>query len=206
MALQTIVKVSNVNNLTDARYCAGMGVDLLGFSMDSNSPDYVDPVRFAEIRGWVSGVQIVGETSSDHPEQIEQLLANYQPDLLQVDELALLPYLSTFGKPLLLRVELAGTSLEQLDALADTALPGIDYLFLESQSTVHLDDDLKATLARLAARHPVLLGISFDPDTIQNLLTDLPIAGIALTGGNEERPGSRDFGALMDVLEAIEIE
>ena len=89
MALQTIVKVSTVNNLTDARYCAGMGVDLLGFSMDGSSPDYVDPVRFAEIRSWVSGVQIVGETSSDDPEQIEQLLADYQPDLLQVDESAL---------------------------------------------------------------------------------------------------------------------
>ena len=26
MALQTIVKISNVTNLSDARYCAGMGV------------------------------------------------------------------------------------------------------------------------------------------------------------------------------------
>lgn len=206
MALQTIVKISNVTNLSDARYCAGMGVDLLGFSMDSSSPDYVDPVRFNEIRGWVTGVHIVGETSSTDPDQIEQLLADYQPDVLQVEEAALLPYLSTMSKPLMLRVDLTGMSLEQLDAVAGTALPGIDYLLLESQSTIHLDDELKAALTQVANRHPVLLGISFDTDTIQSLLAALPITGIALAGGNEERPGSRDFGALMDILEVLEVE
>ena len=206
MALQTTVKISNVTNLSDARYCAGMGVDLLGFSMDSNSPDYIDTARFNEIRGWITGVKIVGETGSTDPEQIEQLLATYQPDVLQVDEMALLPYLSTMGKPLMLRLDLATMSLEQLDAIANTALPGIDYLLLESQSIIHIDEALKTTLTQVAGRHSVLLGIGFEVSTIQALLVELPVAGIALAGGNEERPGSRDFGALMDILESIEEE
>lgn len=206
MALQTTVKISNVTNLSDARYCAGMGVDLLGFSMDSNSPDYIDPARFNEIRGWITGVKIVGETGSTDPEQIEQLLATYQPDVLQVDEMALLPYLSTMGKPLMLRLDLATMSLEQLDAIANTALPGIDYLLLESQSIIHIDEALKTALTQVAGRHSVLLGIGFEVSTIQALLVELPVAGIALAGGNEERPGSRDFGALMDILESIEEE
>ncbi|MEZ0486517.1 N-(5'-phosphoribosyl)anthranilate isomerase [Fibrella aquatica] len=206
MALLTTVKISNVTNLSDARYCAGMGVDLLGFSMDSASPDYVDPARFAEMRGWVAGVQIVGETSSADPEEIEQLLADYQPDVLQVDEVACLPYLSTLGKPLILRVDLASVTLEQLDAVAGTSLPGIDYLLLENQSIIHIDEDLKAALTQVATRHVVLLGIGFEAQNIQALLAELPIAGIALTGGNEERPGSRDFGALMDILEIIEVD
>ena len=206
MALQTIVKLSNVTNLSDARYCAGMGVELLGFSMDSTSPDYIEPARFNEIRGWVAGVHIVGETSSADPEQIEQLLADYQPDVLQVDEAALLPYLSTMGKPLMLRVDLTGMSLEQLEAVANTALPGIDYLLLESQSIIHIDEALKVALTQVASRHSVLLGIGFEADTIQSILAELPVAGIALTGGNEERPGSRDFGALMDILEVLEVD
>ena len=74
MALKTLVKISNVTNLSDARYCAGMGVDMLGFSMDADSPDYIEPKKFAEIRGWVAGVQIVGETQSTDPDVIEQLL------------------------------------------------------------------------------------------------------------------------------------
>ncbi len=206
MALQTTVKLSNVTNLSDARYCAGMGVDMLGFSMDSTSPDYIEPARFNEIRGWVAGVSIVGETSSADPEQIEQLLTAYQPDVLQVDEAALLPYLSTMGKPLMLRVDLTSVSLEQLDAVANTGLPGIDYLLLESQSIIHIDEALKVALTQIASRHPVLLGIGFEADTIQSVLTELPVAGIALAGGNEERPGSRDFGALMDILEVLEVD
>lgn len=34
MALKTFVKISGVNNLSDARYCAGMGVNQLGFNIE----------------------------------------------------------------------------------------------------------------------------------------------------------------------------
>ncbi|GAB4046675.1 phosphoribosylanthranilate isomerase [Spirosoma litoris] len=207
MALKTIVKISNVTNLSDARYCAGMGVDMLGFSMDADSPDYVEPKKFAEIRGWVAGVQIVGETTSVDPEVIEQLLDTYQPDLLQVDEAALLPYLSTKVNEdlrFILQVDLAQLTLDQLDTLFQTAATGADYILLESNSPLHLDDELKSTLQRLASRYPILLGIGVSAENIHELLADLPVQGIALSGGDEERPGNKEFGELMDILEAIE--
>lgn len=204
--LSTLVKISNVTNLSDARYCAGMGVDMLGFSMDVNSPDYIDTVRFSEIRNWVVGVQIVGETAETDPEQIGELLKTYQPDLLQVDEAALLPTLSVSGLPLILRLNLADITLEQLDALVQLNLTNADYILLESPSPLHLDDDLKTSIGQLATRHVVLLGAGITTDTVHDLLTDLPIKGIALTGGAEDRPGSRDFGELMDILEALDSE
>jgi phosphoribosylanthranilate isomerase len=206
MALRTTVKISNVTNLSDARYCAGMGVELLGFSMDADSLGYVDPTRFGEMRGWVAGIHIVGETRSADPDTIEQLLGTYQPDVLQVDEAALLPYLSTFGKPLILRVELSSTTLTHLDALAATDIPGIDYLLLESPSSLHLDADLLTSITYLSQRHPVLLGVGITPDNVGTLLDTLPVAGIALLGEHEERPGSKDFGALMEVLEKLEVD
>ncbi len=204
MALQTIVKISNVTNLSDARYCAGMGVDMLGFSMDPDSADYVSPEAVGEMRGWVAGVQIVGETQSVDPERIGQLVATYTPDVVQVDEAALLPFLHSLNKPLILRLDLMGTTLAQLDALASTQIPDMAYLLLESASPVHFDDDLLAALKQLAARHSVLLGTGISTDNVHTLLAQLPLAGIALAGENEERPGSKDFGALMDVLETLE--
>jgi phosphoribosylanthranilate isomerase len=206
MALKTLVKISNVTNLSDARYCAGMGVDMLGFSMDTDSSDYVDPKKFNEIKSWVAGVQIVGETTSTDPEVIEQLVSTYQPDLLQMDEAALLPYLSTFGKPLILRVDLSQLNLDQLETLFQTGSSGAEYMLLESKSSLHLDDDLKAALQRLSARYPVLLGTGISVDNVHDLLADLSVRGIALTGGDEERPGNKEFGDLMDILEAIEEE
>ena len=209
MALQTLVKISNVTNLSDARYCAGMGVDMLGFSMDADSPDYVEPKKFDEIKAWVAGVQIVGETTSTDPEVIEQLLDTYQPDLLQVNEAALLPYFSTFGKSagelrLILHTDLSQLTLDQLDTLVQTGSAGADYILLESNAPVHLDADLKAVLRRLSARYPILLGTGVSVTNVHELLAELPIRGIALSGGNEERPGNKEFGELMDILEAIE--
>jgi phosphoribosylanthranilate isomerase len=206
MALKTLVKISNVTNLSDARYCAGMGVDMLGFSMDADSINYIDPKKFDEIKSWVAGVQIVGETSAIDPEVIEQLLNRYQPDILQIDEAALLPYVGTFGKSLILRVDLAQLTLDQLDTLFQTGITGADYVLLENNGPLHLDADLKTSLYRLATRYPVLLGTGISVENVHNLLTDLPVKGIALSGGDEERPGNKEFGELMNILEAIEEE
>ncbi|MFD2933678.1 phosphoribosylanthranilate isomerase [Spirosoma flavum] len=204
MALKTLVKISNVTNLSDARYCAGMGVDMLGFSMDADSPDYVSPKKFEEIRAWVAGVQIVGETTTTDPEIIEQLLETYQPDLLQVDEAALLPYLGTYGKQLILRVNLAQLTLDQFDTLLQTGVSSADYILLESNGPLYLDTDLKTLLQKKAIRYPILLGIGISAENVQELLANLSVRGIALSGGIEEQPGNKDFGELMDILEAIE--
>ena len=53
--LKTKVKVSSIENLSDARYCAGMGVEWLGF------PLAMPVEKLEEIRNWLAGVQIVGE-------------------------------------------------------------------------------------------------------------------------------------------------
>lgn len=210
MALKTLVKISNVTNLSDARYCAGMGVDMLGFSMDTDSPDYVEPKKFAEIRGWLAGVQIVGETRSTDPEAIEQLLEMYQPDLLQVDEAALLPYLSTLGTSdkelrFILRVDVAQLTLDQLDTLLQTGAANADYVLLESNGPVNMEDELKTLLQRRSTRYSILLGTGISAENVHALLAELSsVRGIALSGGIEEQPGNKEFGELMDILEAIE--
>ncbi|GAB3734840.1 phosphoribosylanthranilate isomerase [Spirosoma lituiforme] len=210
MALKTLVKISNVTNLSDARYCAGMGVDMLGFSMDADSPDYVAPAKFAEIRGWLAGVQIVGETRSTDPEIIEQLLETYQPDLLQVDEAALLPYLSTLGKSdtelrFILRVDVAQLTLDQLDTLLQTGAANADYVLLESNGLMNMEEELKTLLQRPTTRYSILLGTGISAQNVHELLAELSsVRGIALSGGIEEQPGNKEFGELMDILEAIE--
>ncbi|MFT7424854.1 MAG: phosphoribosylanthranilate isomerase, partial [Algoriphagus sp.] len=37
MALRTFVKINGITNLTDARYCSGMYVDLLGFTFEEGA-------------------------------------------------------------------------------------------------------------------------------------------------------------------------
>src|SRR5688500_2450084 len=94
MPLKTIVKVSHISNLSDARYCAGMGVDMLGFRVIPGIDHYLAPELYQDIRGWISGPKIIAELYGvTHPAQVEDVITTYAPDYF---ELSYAEY-ATFG-------------------------------------------------------------------------------------------------------------
>ncbi len=206
--LSTFVKISNVTNLSDARYCAGMGVDMLGFSIDENSSHHVAPKKYAEIRAWVAGVRLVAESSETDPKKLLALLTEYEFDALQVEDPDLLVYLkSELDKPLLLRVDVDHYEADELDALMGRYVAEVAYFLLESAHEAELTDEWKAYLVTLGREYPILLGFGLDQEMpTPEFVANLGIAGIALRGSAELRPGYKDFGALMDILEALEVE
>ncbi|WP_266367122.1 phosphoribosylanthranilate isomerase [Tellurirhabdus rosea] len=206
MALRTVVKISNVTNLSDARYCAGMGVEMLGFSMDETAEQYVSPQKLAEIRGWLAGVQIVGETAETDPQAFEKLLESYQPDAVQVEDSAVVPYAASFDLPVILKLDLGQLTLAQITSILTTKHDGLSFVLLEAKAPINLDDDLRTTLQQLAESYPVLLGTGISVDNVLDVLANLPLRGIALAGGDEARPGYREFGEMMDILEKLEEE
>ncbi len=155
LMLSTFVKISNVTNLSDARYCAGMGVDMLGFSIDEILSSYVAPKKYAEIRAWVAGVQLVAESSETNPKKLLALLAEYEFDALQVEDPDLLVYLkSELDKPLLLRVDVDHYEADELDALMSRYASEVTYFLLESAHEAQLTDEWKDYLATLAKDYP----------------------------------------------------
>lgn len=206
--LSTIVKISNVTNLSDARYCAGMGVEMLGFALDSNHSQYVTPEKFRDIRGWIAGVQLVGETDSQDPEAIHQLLEQYPLDALQISVPEMVPFLSNqLQIPLMLKVDASGTSPEQLQGLLKTYGSSVSYLLLESSEETSVSAEWQETLKQLPSGANVLLGFGLETiEQIQEFVDTLPISGISLRGSEEIRPGYKDYGMLMDILEALEVE
>ncbi|GAB3173428.1 hypothetical protein [Telluribacter humicola] len=206
--LTTTVKISNVTNLSDARYCTGMGVDMLGFSVDADSPNYVAPKKFEEIRSWLAGVKIVAESSQTEPQQLLELLKEYPVDALQVEEPNLLPYLrSEASLPLLLRVNVDTYEADELDALMSRYQDEVDYFLLESDQNAELTTAWTGFLNQLARQYPILVGFGLnDEQEVKDLLSTTSVQGIALRGSEEIRPGYKDFGAMMDILEALEEE
>lgn len=69
-----LLKFSNVSNLSDARYAAGMWADFIGFCFDPSSPDYIEPAKAKEIAGWVNGPLITGEFGNQPPEWISDFV------------------------------------------------------------------------------------------------------------------------------------
>lgn len=204
MSLRTIVKVSNVTNLSDARYCAGMGVEFIGFSIDETDPQHLDLKKSQEIRSWLAGVQIVAETRADTLGNVLEKLRDYAPDLVQTNQADWLPWLKMeLGKPLILSIE-ANQDADNIVELMHKNADYVQYFLLQSESNLTLDGDWPDFLQQLAAQFPILLGFGINADTISDLLASTSLSGIALSGNTEIRPGYSEFGNLMDVLEALE--
>ena len=204
--LKTIVKISNVTNLSDARYCAGMGVEMLGFSIDETSESFIELKRFQDIRAWVAGVQIVAETESTDAEVLLEKLSRYQPDAIQVSDAELLPWLkSETEKPLILKIE-ADQDADTIEEIMVQNRPYTTYFLLESSVDTPFEGDWPEFLNMLSARFSILLGFGITPDNAVSLLESVNVSGIALRGGDEIRPGYKEFGELMDVLEVLEEE
>jgi phosphoribosylanthranilate isomerase len=204
--LTKTVKISNVTNLSDARYCAGMGVEMLGFSIDEDSPNYISPKKFEDICSWLAGVTLVAETAHTDPEHIIRVLNDYPVHAVQVEEPGLLNYLrSELNLPLILRISVDLYEADEINSILGRYGDEVTHFLLESDHNAELSDAWMKALDKLAGEYPVLIGFGLDNEFTVTALTELlPNIGIALRGSEEIRPGFKDFGSMMDILEALE--
>ena len=204
MALKTKVKINRITNLTDARYCSGMYVDILGFSLEEGSSNYVSPTQFQEITGWISGIDYAAEFAEEDAYTIERTLAEY-PGItwIESEDLDALVQLAPLGKKLIFRVQL-----EDLDTL----LPKID-LLREHEITLHVTSnnksiaiDTESSINPFTNQLKVFLGAGITSANASSH-SELPgLYGFALDGGDEIKPGLRDFDQLAAILESLELE
>ena len=206
MALKSFVKISGINNLSDARYCAGMTVDILGFSFEPAHPDYIDPNKFTAITEWLSGVAFCAEFEMADAEQIRDTLEQYpEIDYLQITNPDYLPALKLLQKPIILRLSTSlMTDWVRLEQLLEKSTSDVTFFLFERDTSREIAS-VKDVL-NIAEDYPVLLGFGLEEDNVQKLLEQGDLKGIALRGGDEIKTGYKDFDELADILEAIEID
>lgn len=208
MALNTFVKVSKINNLSDARYCAGMGVHVLGFNLEKEGEHYIDPEKYAAITGWLAGVKFAAEFDTYSPENIQQTVDAYaRLDFIQTSQPRHAATLRPFNKPIIVRLDAADYR-EDIVALADIMRDCREHVryFLIENSSSSRRADLLNDLLHLAKQYPILLGFGLNPSFVTELIAQHNLAGIALRGGEEVKPGYKNFDELASILEAIEVE
>lgn len=198
MALKTFVKVSTVNNLSDARYCAGMEVDLIGFSLEKENPNYISPESYKELTEWLSGPQYVGEFENYSSDEIIETLQSYNIDLVQTTDVNQLEKLKNLDLPIILK-----SGIDELGQLP----VGLDITYLLITSA---DDKISteqiSKLQEIAAHYNVLLASGINEKNVEAVIKEAQVTGIALQGGDELRPGYKDYDELADILEALEEE
>lgn len=183
MPLKTVVKVGNISNLSDARYCAGMGVDMLGFRVIEGQPDYISPKLYQEIRGWVSGPKVVAEiygiTSAD---QLKGIIESYAPDYFELSEDEFQQFKSSLTLPCI---------------VASSFKP--DHTSVAYQL---IDED---QLGSVQNSSDVLVQVR-SVTNLKNILSNFPNIGVALSGSQEVRPGFKDYSDLAEILEQLDEE
>ena len=206
MALKTFVKISEVNNLSDARYCAGMGVDQLGFSVVPDHPHFVDSEKFNEITGWVAGVKFVGELAGQPADFALDVVQHYKFDLLQTTRVDFLDEFSRLQIPLILDLNVDEyPTRKALEKVLDYSNGLVEYFLVHS---THEEENRHRfeEMVPLAKRFNMVLGSWVNRNNIDELLSTASFGGIALKGGDEIKPGYKDFDELADILEVIEVE
>ena len=203
MALKSFVYISEVDNLSDARYAAGMAVDLLGFKLDPNDITSLDLEKFKEISEWVSGVKIVGEFGELAPEETKQLLEAYDVNYLLISDEAKIHEFSMLDIPLILKVN--AENFEHVASTMNYCNDLVDFFLLDADAGT-LEPSTEKQLKELAKLYPTILGYGIDPTNASTIATELGIKGIALKGSPELRPGYKDFDEMAEILEALEVD
>jgi len=187
MALKTKVKAGNITNLSDARYCAGMGVDWLSFPVN-----LVNPTLFKEITDWVAGPQSVLEvnTLADI-----SLIEQYPVSILEISyqQIGLIEPLSTKTWGIILPISEWNSQKAELIKQKDK----IEYLLL-------IPDSLNLQVVNEIVSHFKVLINQSELHSIDQLLA-LPIEGINILGDHELKPGLKDYEKLSSVLEELEL-
>lgn len=197
MALKTTVIINEINNLSDARYCAGMGVDYIGFRIDDGHEKYVDVANYNEITNWVAGIGLIAETSGKDEGKSE----DYKIDQLLMDSIDLLAQYN--GKPALWSVPIINLQ-NDISTLTDykSKIKGI---VITGEGSI-LTDDQRKSIKYLTMRFDVYLSFGISADNVLSLIEEIPLKGLALKGSDEIRPGYKDYNELADILELLEVE
>lgn len=191
--------IRGINNLSDARYCAGMGADKLTFVLDPALPDHLNAKAMKELAGWIAGVELIGEFDQLSTQDINALAAECALDAVLLRSFRTPAELAEIAPPVYL--ELPAAMLTSGAVPLPSAPVGF-VLELPAEATA----ETPGAVAALAAQGRLWLGPGLDPARARALAHELPLAGLSFPSGNEVKPGLRDFDQLEAVFEALEVE
>lgn len=196
------MKISSVSNLSDARYCAGMGVNQLGFCFDASNSSAVSPELFVEIKNWVAGVQFVGEFEGLSTDEVAQIQQNLPLDYIEITNLELVESVGVLGKPLIFKLELTTDGdVEKLPPTLSYLDELVEYMVIDSKNP-DLFESINKSVSFYHGR--VKLIRAFDV-SIESVNSINGFIGIQLMGTEEEQPGLKDYDEVMDILEVLEV-
>lgn len=187
------IKASEINNLTDARYFAALGVEWVGFKLDLSSDDRVEPALFHGIRSWIEGPKIVAEIGKTPIDLFAQVYELDSFDLFQSnDVIENRDHFLTFK----------ANSLDDLNGLMPSSIYVLDLTAIPEAQLFASISELQDLNSRLNLIWPA----PKDNANLKALIEQVKPYGIEVKGGLEEKTGFKSFDELDEFFDLIHEE
>lgn len=192
--LKTRIILSEVTNLSDARYASGMGVDYISFSLDPANDSFMPNEKIKEIYNWLAGIELVGDIGSKIPEDFNtEIFSFHQTSNPELVSLLRNPILS---------FDLQYNNLEEVEELMKEYSGKVSF-FVLIIPIINLSGNIES-LNKLCGTYPIFLSADFNEHNVIQVLNEINPEGIVLYGSKEEEPGLSSYEGIADILELLE--
>lgn len=204
-----ILKASSITNLSDARYFASYGINMIGFCFDPQSADFMNPFKAKEISGWIEGPKIVGEFKNLSVEAINETIISQKLHFAQIYLADITPeYTAINSVPFILEITVAAeTNFEEVTIQLEKIFSNNDLVLLSLNAVTKLNETkLNTFVKNICNRYPTLLDYNFSSENISAIVHEFKPSGICLHGSHEEKIGTKSFEALDALMSTIQEE
>lgn len=209
-----LIKASEVNNLTDARYFSAWGVEWIGFSLVPGHPAQVSAAELLAMKEWLSGPKIVGEFGAVvDADSLHQAIDMLSLQAVQIGQFTPFEEVAHLGGRIGIIREQIIEKLDELAVLEEAwgqwaSLVDCFLLDLEKNNIAWEDIKADATalqrLKTLCQTFPVMLSLGFQTHELNEIQETLQPYGLSLKGGEEEKVGLKSFDDLDEIFESLE--
>lgn len=201
MSFLSNIKISNVTNLSDARYAAAVGINYIGFCFDSDSTNYIAPIKAKEMIDWITGSHIVAEFGNQSLDEIKDISELLNVDVIELNNTILPDELPGLEKAIIKKIDLSVYTLAQLNTELQAYKNYCDafHLFTTLNNLAIPENDL----INICANYKIIWGLPITNSSVLNIINGFKPYAINVSGGQEEKAGIKDFDELNDLLEVI---
>ncbi|HEX2120057.1 MAG TPA: phosphoribosylanthranilate isomerase [Thermoanaerobaculia bacterium] len=195
----TKIKICGITRLEDARFCAGLGADFLGFIFVESSPRHITPERAREIVDQVRGPRFVGVFRDASAHYMSEVARVAGVDLLQLhgsesdDDIraAAMPAIKAFR---------VGDELPDATTAADWVLFDTFDERRGGGTGRRFDWSLLASYPRTK---PFFLAGGVTPENVAVAISSVRPDAIDVSSGVESEPGIKDHAKVRSLFERV---
>lgn len=189
----------NINNLTDARYFAAMGVDYIGFDLSPNKADHISLDILGKLKEWLEGPTIMGcFTGKESEETLTKYIVDGSLEGLYFEELPPYSILEKFSS-LELFSEITAEAFNEIALYPHiNAVVDLDHLKAIEAKTDHY-----ATAKDLMSQGRLYVKGAIDESFFESAIYGYK-PGLILMGGEEEKVGVKSFEELDSLFELLQ--